>query len=67
MSVTRLVVIAAGAAGAVYVYKRRRRRPVPEVSAGSRPIEGVGTSTAAFVGLAERSAEEESAAAQEAQ
>ena len=27
---------------------------VEEVEAGSRPIEGVGTSTAAFVGLAEK-------------
>jgi hypothetical protein len=53
MSTTRWVIVG-GAVAVVVVAKRRRRRrrSIEEVSAGSRPIEGVGTSVAAFVGPA---------------
>ena len=46
------LVVLATVAAAVIVARRRRRRRRLDVSAGSRPIEAVGTSTAGFVGVA---------------
>jgi hypothetical protein len=54
------MLVGAGAAVVVVAARKRRRRQryltpgvyVEPVSSGSKPIEGVGTSTAAFVGLA---------------
>jgi hypothetical protein len=56
---TRWAMVGLGAL-AVVVFKRRRRRRVyvEEVPSGPKPIEGVGTSTAAFVGTAPGSAEQ---------
>jgi hypothetical protein len=56
---TRWVIVGAGAVVVVVAAKKKRRRQrylspgvyVEEVSSGARPIQGVGTSTAAFVGL----------------
>jgi hypothetical protein len=56
---TRLALVGAGIVVVVVAAKKRRRARyrspgvyVEEVPAASKPIEGVGTSTAAFVGLA---------------
>jgi len=57
---TRLALVGAGVVVVVVAAKRKRRRNrylspgvyVEEVPAASKPIEGVGTSTAGFVGLA---------------
>ena len=57
---TRLALVGAGIVVVVVAAKKKRRRAgyrspgvyVEEVPAASKPIEGVGTSTAAFVGLA---------------
>ena len=55
----RLAVVALGAALVVVAAKKGKKRVkaaagvyVEEVSSGARPIEAVGTSIAAFVGLA---------------
>jgi hypothetical protein len=48
---TRLVLVGAGALAVVVAAKKRRRRQ-RNLASGSKPIEGVGTSVAAFVGLA---------------
>jgi hypothetical protein len=57
---TRWVIVGAGAVVVVAAAKKKRRRRgylspgvyVEEVPSASKPIEGVGTSVAAFVGLA---------------
>jgi hypothetical protein len=59
---TRWVLVGAGAVAVVVAAKKRRRRQrylspgvyVEEVSSGSKPIEAVGTTVAAFVGLDEK-------------
>jgi hypothetical protein len=48
---TRLVLVGAGAVAVVVAAKKRRLRQ-RDLASGSKPIEGVGTSGAAFVGLA---------------
>jgi hypothetical protein len=50
MSVRRWALVAGGVLAVVVVSKRRRKRKQVEVSSGSRPIEGVGTAVAGFVG-----------------
>ena len=55
MTAGRVVLAAVGAVAVAVVAKKRLRRAVDAyrktVAAGSKPIEGVGTAVAAFVGL----------------
>ena len=51
MTAVRWTVLGVGAAvAAVALERRRRARKRDEAYSGSRPIEGVGTATAGFVG-----------------
>jgi hypothetical protein len=64
---TRWAIVGLGALAVVSAVKRRRRRIyIEEVSSGSRPIEGVGTSTAGFVGPAPPSPEQKGCDAEQA-